>query len=89
VVHHGGRGTYPKMTRSGIDAYGHILVFESRAILDQTEVLPVDMLQSEKQSLAHVDDAAKPKDRLHPYAINWLSLGFRPTRPLPGGRVGR
>jgi hypothetical protein len=77
------------MTGSGVDAYGHILVVESRAILDQTEVLPGDILRSEEQSLVNSNDAAKPKDRLHPYAINWLSLGFRPTRPLPGGRVGR
>jgi hypothetical protein len=89
VVDHGGRGIYPKMTGSGIDAYGHVLVVESRVILDQTEVLPRDMLRSKKQSLANVDDAAKRKDRLHTYAIQWLLLGFRPARPLPGGRVGR
>jgi hypothetical protein len=77
------------MTGSGIDAYGHVLVVESRVILDQTEVLPGDMLRSEKQSLANVDDAAKPKDCLHTYAIQWLLLGFRPAWPLPGGRVGR
>jgi hypothetical protein len=62
------------MTGSGINVYGHVPVVVSRVILDQTEVLPGDMHRSEKQSLANVDDAAKPKDRLHTYAIKWALI---------------
>jgi hypothetical protein len=50
------------MIRSGIDPYGDVLFVESRAILDQTEVLPGDRLRNEKQSLANVDDTAKPQE---------------------------
>jgi hypothetical protein len=49
------------MTGSDIDAYGHVLVVESRTILDQMEVFPGEMLRSEKQNLANVDDRAKPQ----------------------------
>jgi hypothetical protein len=61
------------MTGSGIDAYGHVLVVDSRDILDQTEVLPGDMLRSEKQSLANVDDAAKSQGSL-PHVCDQVAL---------------
>jgi hypothetical protein len=35
-----------------------------------------DLAGSEKQSLAHVADEAKPKDCLHTYAIKHLSLSL-------------